>query len=112
MDYLVTRCYHIPKIHNKQQASEFFLSVKKPRTLELVVENVLRRNDVSVSLLSLDTALFNVKEGDYPDIVKVFLESAIEHRERIFKEMRFEDLREMWASFEGESDVSYDGSDA
>lgn len=95
MQYLKTRCRHIPEIHNAQQANEFFLHCKKIKTLELVVENVFRRNDVSVKYITLSKALEDALEGDYPSIVQVFLESAIEHRERILEDQRFEDLRNL-----------------
>lgn len=99
---LNTKSNTVPTIRDRKDADKFFADCKKVRTVELKLESVLRNNFYVVPLVSFELAIENFSSLGYPDIVKSFLEAAVERISEIRKRESMEDISTLWRAAEKE----------
>lgn len=76
MGSLKTRNCNYPELTNEFEVKAFWKTARKVTTVSLMTENVLRRNNVDISILCWDDAISLAIANQYPEIVVLFLRGA------------------------------------
>ncbi len=85
---LRTKVYHLPVLRTTRHMREFFSRAKTIKTVDLMAENVLRRNDIGLKLTTWEAAMAQAHDEEHDECVILFLQQAARRCDDLSKSER------------------------